>query len=103
MEACIIPPEILSISSAVGAGAVVVVGTVVVVAVVVCGMVVTVAEVVTAFAGSGVLVSTALFFLLTTANTDDAAMIATATQTIGRIIVKLAATVRTSSHFFTLP
>lgn len=62
VEACLIPPEILSISSAVGAGAVVeVVGTVVVVAVVVCGMVVTVAEVVTAFAGSGVLVSTALF------------------------------------------
>ena len=34
VEACLIPPEILSISSAVGAGAVVVVGTVVVAAVV---------------------------------------------------------------------
>ena len=88
VEACLIPPEIMSISSAVGAGAVVVVGTVVVAAVVVCGMVVTVAEVVTAFAGSGVLVSTALFFLLTTANTDDAAMIATATQTIGMVLLR---------------
>ena len=89
VEACLIPPEILSISSAVGAGAVVeVVGTVVVVAVVVCGVVVTVAEVVTACAGSGVLVSTALFFLLTMANTDDAAMIATATQTIGMVLLR---------------
>lgn len=60
----------------------------VVAAVVVCGMVVTVSEVVTAFAGSGVLVSTALFFLLTTANTDDAAMIATATQTIGMALLR---------------
>ena len=34
VEACLIPPEIMSISSAVGAGAVVVVGTVVVAAVV---------------------------------------------------------------------
>ena len=89
VEACLIPPEIMSISSAVGAGAEVVVGTVVVAAVVVCGMVVTVAEVVTAFAGSGVLVSTALFFLLTTANTDDAAMIATATQTIGMVLLRV--------------
>ena len=88
VEACLRPPEILSISSTVGAGAVVVVGTVVVAAVVVCGMVVTVAEVVTAFAGSGVLVSTALFFLLTTANTDDAAMIATAIQTIGMVLLR---------------